>query len=272
MKKNILNLFGIDNVFDLEVYNCTYKKSSIQKRGKSRESLSDAVNITRRALMDKIGKELYGSSHSMTEAYRMGRYLFGNNCYLCGKPLLEKDIQADHIVSHVNGGYGAPGNMLPTHSYCNDIKKENLYEDTVFYNQKTYKKLKRFQKYYGFNPLSKNLWNVVDNKVKKYIETVVEESISEEKKSIYYPFHEDLIDIDFWLNFYNKKCLVRDVDTLILISNVYFKNNMSILSLKPSESISLMKCNFTNIELNKTLELLNRILKYRKAYKDYHQK
>lgn len=142
------------------------KKKSIPKRGKQRESFSDTTNLFNRAAFDEVGKlsKPENAKYSLTEAYTMGRLLFEDNCYICGQPLTNTGIQSDHIISAEHGGFGGPGNLLPTHTSCNDMKGNKLYEELECANTQTSRKLKAFQEMYEWTPLSKEVMNKIEEK------------------------------------------------------------------------------------------------------------
>lgn len=167
----------LDKLNKLNINLITYAqfhRMSIQKRGKSKESLSDAKNMLRRALADQV---LDTEKASMSEAYRVGTALFDGCCYLCGKPLEdgERGVQADHVVSHLKGGYGAAGNMLPAHAECNDKKSDEMYEDTVYYNPENFEKILKFREAYNFNYSNEIMWALIDKVADKHIQQMQQE-------------------------------------------------------------------------------------------------
>lgn len=150
------------------------KLTPVPKRGRSKESIADGINIFRRAMMDNIQKD----SFSLQESYRIGKVFFNNKCYLCLKDLEQE--QADHIISHKKGGYSAAGNILPACRKCNSEKGDNYYKDTKFYNKATHEKIKQFQDAFDFKVLPEETFDLIDSlvqikleEIKEYIKKIV---------------------------------------------------------------------------------------------------
>lgn len=264
---------GIERLgLDESLYRNCYKKTAVQKRGKSPESTSDSINMVRRATMDKLGRLENGNRYSMSEAYKVGRQLFDDNCYLCGYELGEVGIQADHVISHIHGGYGAAGNMLPAHAECNDIKKDSLYEDTIFYNPKTAKKLEQFRKAYEFKPLPTDTWTLVDSMTRERIEGLAVDIMTIHREEKAAPFDVNLLDLDFWKKFFIKKCPIEKRELLLIIASIVSESELSILNTPPKQFketlLDELSDELSSLTINQMLES---ILKYRKSYKDYYK-
>ena len=146
------------------------------KRGKSRESMSDAANMLARAMRDAA----FASSDSLLEAWRFAIELFERNCYLCGKPAYTKtgkpigQIQADHIVAPSRGGSGSAGNMAPAHRQCNDLKADTPVEIVLKDKPELLHKVRIFQGIYGYQPADDTASRVLQGEVIKFFQESVE--------------------------------------------------------------------------------------------------
>lgn len=94
------------------------------KRGRGRESFSDAKNMIKRCVLDAIPV----TDYALTYSWKLACWLFDNKCYICDDPIVPGDkkwgLQADHIVPGCFGGSGNPGNLAPAHIYCNNDKSD----------------------------------------------------------------------------------------------------------------------------------------------------
>lgn len=134
-----------------------YKKfSKIQptKRGRAKESFSDAKNSFMRAALD----EIFATDGSLCESWRVGLAIFDGCCYICNEKLYDEtgellpnaDAQADHIVSHKYGGTASAGNLLAAHRTCNNLKADTLIEEFLSDKPEQLAKVRDFQKFYDY--------------------------------------------------------------------------------------------------------------------------
>lgn len=56
-------------------------------------------------------------------------------CYLCGKPIKEKELSLDHCVPLSRGGTNEPSNWRATHKKCNSIKGALTYEEWLLWQE-----------------------------------------------------------------------------------------------------------------------------------------
>lgn len=162
---------SLNNSIDLEYlseesinrYLAYGKGHAVSKRGKSPESISDAVSSTARAIQDKAMKSIQENDESIMASYHVGIGLFEGNCYLCGmkafhnkKPFPSKSltVQADHVIPPKYGGAGAPGHLLPAHAICNDAKGNELVENYLYDRAEPLRRIKLFQEHYNVRVLA----------------------------------------------------------------------------------------------------------------------
>lgn len=134
------------------------RKVEPPKRGKERESLSDAANAMTRAIIDRVVVSGRPLDISLQDSYRAGVAFFYDRCYLCGMIAYVDNksvsapaitVQADHITSHEFGGAGAPGHILQTHAACNNAKGKFLVEDYLDGRDDALKLIDEFRTLYG---------------------------------------------------------------------------------------------------------------------------
>lgn len=166
---------SIVDEYDLEDNYKKFSKTPSTKRGRAKESFSDAKNTFMRASLD----EIFGTEGSLIESWRVGLAMFDGCCYLCnekiysetGEPLSNADIQADHIVSHKFGGTASAGNLLAAHRICNNLKADTLIEEFLSDKPEQLAKVRDFQKFYDYT--------APDMKTFKEIEQLISEQWEE---------------------------------------------------------------------------------------------
>lgn len=147
--KSIVEKYNLNNRFE------TFSKVDPTKRGRARESMSNAKNLFIRAAIDKI----FGSSADLREAWGVGISIFDGRCYICNEKIYTETgeivsnavIHADHIYPSSRGGTIRAGNILAAHSVCNNLKGDALVEDFLNDRPEQLAKVRDFQNFYNYS-------------------------------------------------------------------------------------------------------------------------
>lgn len=86
---------------------------------------------TRPSVFSRVAKKIRqrgGAMYAIEVKEALGR---PKNCYLCGRPVDEADVQLDHVMPVFHGGKSVAGNLRWAHSLCNMAKGRLTLEDSI---------------------------------------------------------------------------------------------------------------------------------------------